>query len=94
LGACQLDFKYSLAQHTPFLQNLCLNGLAFGNFSLGNHQAALDQYKKIDKSDQSTDLTAVLYNTSICEGIILHDRGRKDEAISIFYKAYAFVPRP
>jgi hypothetical protein len=54
------------------LQNLCLNGLAFGSFSLGNHQAALDQYKKIDKSDTNTDVTSVMYNTSICEGIILH----------------------
>lgn len=58
------------------MQNLCLNGLAFGNFSLGNHQAALDQYKKIDKSDPNTDVTSVLYNTSICEGIILHQKGK------------------
>lgn len=54
------------------MQNLCLNGLAFGSFSLGNHQAALDQYKKIDKSDTNTDVTSVMYHTSICEGTILH----------------------
>lgn len=48
----------------------------------------------IDKSDSSTDITAVLYNMSICEGILLHSKDRKEEAIAIFYKAYAFVPRP
>ena len=37
LGSCKLDFHHSLAKNSPFLNNLCLNGLAYGNFSLGNH---------------------------------------------------------
>lgn len=41
IGSCELDFKYSLREHSNFLQNLSLNALGFANFSLGNHESAL-----------------------------------------------------
>jgi hypothetical protein len=37
VGSCDLDFKYTLKEHSVFLQNLSFNALAFANFSLGNH---------------------------------------------------------
>lgn len=41
IGSCQLDYHHSLAEYTTYLYNLYYNSLAFGNFSLGNHDQAL-----------------------------------------------------
>jgi hypothetical protein len=47
MGSCLIDFQYSLTTHIPFLSNLLNNALAFANFSLANHQTALELYLKI-----------------------------------------------
>lgn len=47
MGSCQLTFTHELTPHLSFLQNLLSNALAFGNFSLGNHETALALYSKI-----------------------------------------------
>lgn len=37
MDSCEINFKYELAHHVPYLKNLLNNALAYGNFSLGNH---------------------------------------------------------
>ena len=87
MGSCDLKFSHELECHMNFLTNLCNNALAFGNFSLGNHQTALELYGAIVPNERSTDMTAVAYNISICEGILAHQKGNKEEALSTFEKA-------
>jgi len=44
MGSCEINFSHELKLHMPFLKNLKSNALAFGNFSLGNHEIALELY--------------------------------------------------
>jgi tetratricopeptide (TPR) repeat protein len=84
IGSCELDFKYSLREHSQFLQNLSFNALAFANFSLGNHDSALELYRRMGKDDPSTDMVAAQYNISICEGIMHYRKKNSDEALRCF----------
>jgi tetratricopeptide (TPR) repeat protein len=94
IGSCELDFAYELECHVPFLKNLLNNALAFGNFSLGHHQQALELYELITPNEPSTDMTAASYNISVCEGILAFNRGNREGSLAIFEKAASFILRP
>lgn len=86
MGSCEINFKYELAQHVPYLQNLLNNALAYGNFSLGNHETALQFYQKIMHNEPNTDSVAASYNICICEGILAYQNGDRDLALECFEK--------
>ena len=93
LGACELNFMHSLADHLPFLRNLLHNAMAFAHFSLGNHPDALALYLRLTP-EPSTDPTAADYNVHICQGILHHRQHNRQLALESFEKAATAVPRP
>jgi len=81
IGSCQINFKYELAHHVPYFQNILYNALVYGNFSLGNHETAHQLYQKITHNQPNTDLVPASYNICICEGILAYNNCEMDLAL-------------
>ena len=93
VGAVTLTLKHSLADHGPFLDNLKYNAMGFGNFSIGNHLCALEQYRLITV-ESDTDMAAAEYNIALCEGILHHKNGQHSQATEAFERAFSILRRP